>query len=91
MSQNTGAPENTKIPVSLLYDTIDLLQTLSYSNFDDGFRACFDAVLSAFQQKKDSMALRDSYAKIVFAKTEEERFQARMLYLQERQKLKGDR
>jgi len=91
MSQNPNTPENVKIPVKLLNDTIDILETLAQLNFDDGFRACFDDVLAAFQHKKDSMALRDAYAKIVYAKDQDERFMARMNYLQERHKLKGDK
>ena len=81
--------QNVKIPVTLLNETIYLLETLKLTEFDESIRDIVDSVLCEYQHKKDSMALRETYAKIVCAKDDDERFNARMKYLEERRKLKG--
>lgn len=80
--------ENVKIPVSLMNDTIDILESLRDMTVVPDFRDCVDSVLFAFQRKKDSMALRETYAQIVNAIDEDSRFAARMRYLEERRRLK---
>jgi len=89
MSQTTKQVDNVKIPVTLLNDVVSVFETLSCSDYTPDFRNYFDNVFSALQHKKETMALREIYSKIVYAKDDDERFEARLKYLQERQRIKG--
>jgi len=91
MSQNTQKSDNVKIPLPLFNATINILETISHIGFEEGFSSLLDSVLCEYHRKKDSLALRDTYAKIVCAKNDDERFDARINYLHERQRLKGAR
>lgn len=78
--------ENVKISLSLLNQAIDLLDHIDVSSYDPTIVSEYDIVLSAFLKKKQSLDLRQSYTKIIFAENEDKRFDARMQYL----KLKRD-
>jgi len=82
--------QNVKIPMTLFNETVNLLETLTFIDFrDEGFHDIINSILWQYQHKKESMALRETYGKIAYAKDEDERFDARMKYLEERRKLKG--
>ena len=76
--------ENVKIPLTLLKQTIDLLECIDLTNFDPVLACYHQTVLSAFLTKERSLDLRKSYAKIIFAENEDKRHEARMNYLQEK-------
>ena len=76
--------ENVKIPLSLLNQTIDLLECIDVANFDPILLCYHKIVLSAFLKKKQSVELRKSYAKIIFADNEDKQWEARMNYLQKK-------
>jgi len=82
--------ENVKIPLSLLDKTIDLLEWIDVNNFGSSFSALHDYVLSAFRIKKQKLDLRQSYAKIIFADNDDDRFDARMDYLQKKRNIEDD-
>ena len=83
--------ENVKIPLSLLNQTIDLLECidLETANFDPILLCYHKIVLSAFLKKKQSLELRKSYAKIIFAENEDKQWDARMDYLQKKRHING--
>jgi len=73
---------NVKIPLSLLNNTVDLLEDIDISVYEEPIPCLYDMVLSAFRQKRERLDLRKSYSKIIFAEDEDERILARMQYLQ---------
>jgi len=79
--------ENVKIPLSLLNQTIDLLECIDVSSYDFPIPLEYDAVLSAFRHKRQRLDLRQSYANIIFTKDEDARFNARMKYLRDKQNI----
>jgi hypothetical protein len=72
---------NVKIPLPLLKQTIDLLDYWDMSDYDPAIRNDFDNVYFALVKKRESLELRDAYAKIIYAENEEARHAARMRYL----------
>jgi hypothetical protein len=76
--------ENVQIPLSLFNQTIDLLVCIDVGEYDAVIFCYYQTVLSAFLRKRQSLDLRKSYAKIIFAKDEDERFDARINYLCEK-------
>jgi hypothetical protein len=84
------ADQNVKIPLSLLNQTLDLLDNINLTaipNYDETVIGSYEAVLSAFQKKKASLDLRQTYREIIFAKDEDQRFDARIRYLQQKRQL----
>jgi len=79
--------QNVKIPLSLLNQAIDLLEYINVSDYDPTIVLEYDIVLSALLKKKQSLDLRQSYAKIIFAEDEDKRFDARMQYLQHKREI----
>ena len=73
---------NVKIPLQLLSQTIDLLEHWDLDGYDPAILCDYDAVYMAFLKKRQSIELREAYAKIIFAQDDEDRFEARMRYLQ---------
>jgi len=78
--------ENVKIPLSLFYQTISLLDNIRRSGCDQSIVPEYESVLTAFLKKKQSLDLRDSYAKIISAQDEDQRWEARMNYLYDKRK-----
>ena len=82
--------KNVQIPLSLFHQTIDLLECINLGE-SDPFLSCYlYSVLSALLKKKQSLDLRNSYAKIIFSQNDDERFDARMSYLFQKRKLSDE-
>jgi len=81
---------NVKIPLSLLNQVIYILENIEISNYCDAFLAEYYDLLGTLRKKKDSLDLRDAYAKIINAKDEDSRHWARMQYLEQRRSLRSD-
>ena len=75
-------PGNVMIPLTLLNQLTDLLAYWDTSKYDLTVQLEFNDVLSQLAIKKRRLDLRDDYAKIVRAKDEEDRHDARIRYLQ---------
>jgi len=88
--------KNIKIPLDLMKQTIYVLE--HFAGFFEGrpdfcdraLRSDYENVLYAFYDKRDSLRLREAYAKIIFAKDEDSRHDARMGYLSDKRLIKGD-
>ena len=79
---------NVKIPLDLLKKIIYLLE---YINVDEpALKNDLENILFALYKKMESLALRDSYAKIIYAKDEDARHLAKMSYLQQKRAYKED-
>jgi predicted mannosyl-3-phosphoglycerate phosphatase (HAD superfamily) len=84
------AETNVKISLDLFNQTLDLLDNLNphtVSNCDKAVISDYEAVLSAFHKKRAALDLRQAYSDIVFAKDEEQRFNARMRYLRQKRQI----
>ena len=77
----SGYAPSIKIPLALLTEAIYLLEHLDVSHYDCVIRDCYDEVYIAFLKKAQSIELRDAYARIIHAKDEDERNDARLRYL----------
>jgi hypothetical protein len=75
---------NIKIPLSLLAQTINLLEQWDTSSYDPATQSEFNNVYYAFLKKKQSLELRNAYANIIFAGDEDSRLEARLQYLQKK-------
>jgi len=76
--------KNITIPYSLLSHTIMLLECCDITVFDPIARQDYDDVLFALTKKKQSVELRDAYAKIIYAENDDVKHMARMNYLQQK-------
>jgi hypothetical protein len=72
---------NVKIPVELLYQTIEYLESLDIQAYDPILILIHKRLLYSFLQKKQSLERRKAYSNIISAKNDDERFDARMHYL----------
>jgi hypothetical protein len=75
---------HVKIPLSLMAQTINLLEQWDISDYEPSLQEDYGNVYFAFLKKRQSLELRDAYAKIIFAEDDESRFQARLRYLQQK-------
>ena len=82
--------KNVKIPLELLYRIIDVLDYIDLSAYDPVFRYDCECIVNALVKKKQSLELREAYAKIIFADDEIARDVARMGYLQQKRDLNDD-
>ena len=82
--------KNVKIPMELFSRIIDVLDYNDVSGYDPVFRYDCECVVDALVKKKQSLELREAYAKIVYAKDDDDRFGARMNYLQQKRNLNDD-
>ena len=80
---------NVKIPLSLLSQTIVLLEHWDLDGYEPAILCDYDIVYMAFLKKRQSLDLRDAYSKIIFAQDEDARFEARMRYLQQKRDIAG--
>jgi len=76
--------KNITIPLSLLNQVIDLLEYWEVRCYDASIQMDYDNVLFALTKKKQSIELREAYAKIIYAESDDARHEARMRYLQEK-------
>jgi hypothetical protein len=72
---------NVTIPLSLFNNIIDLIDCWDVSDYDPLLRPTYSDVLFALTKKKQSIELRNAYAKIIYADSEQEQHDARMRYL----------
>lgn len=76
---------NAKIPITLLRQTITVLENLylydATLNLAPDFISFFESVLWDLQQKAQSLDLRDAYSKMVAATSDDARLVTRIDYL----------
>jgi hypothetical protein len=82
--------KNVKLPVELFSRIIDLLDYIDLSGYDQAIQIDCDNIMLALIKKKQSLELREAYAKIVFAEDEDARHDARMRYLRQKRCLNDD-
>jgi hypothetical protein len=81
--------KDVKIPMALLSQTIALLEHWNVRTYDPAIQYDYVNVYMAFLKKRQSLELREAYAKIIFAENEDARFEARKRYIQQK-RVAGD-
>jgi hypothetical protein len=76
--------KNITIPFSLFTRIIELLEFMDVPEYTSHYGQEYDSILYALLKKKQSIELRDAYSRIVYAKNDDDRFDARMQYLQQK-------
>lgn len=76
--------KDVKIPLSLFSQMISLLECWNLDGYDPAILCDYDNVYTALLKKRRSLELRETYSKIISAKDEDTRFEARMQYLHEK-------
>ena len=84
-----GMDKNVMIPLSLLKQAVELLEYWDLSNCAEDFRSFYADTLWHMKVKLQKLELRDAYAKIVSAKDEDARHEARIEYLWQKNRI-GD-
>ena len=79
---------NVKIPVVLLLEIINFLESIYVDAFDCSTHNIYDYILDSLRKKKEALALRETYSKIIHAKDDDSRHSARMQYLLQKRELK---
>lgn len=82
--------KNVMIPLTLLDQLIELLGYWDVSQYDYYLRCYYHDVLDELVWKKQKLELRDAYAKIVGANSQEARDLARIRYLQQKRLMELD-
>jgi hypothetical protein len=72
---------NIQMPLGLLHKIVDLLSNIDLSGYDCSIVFDYDDVMDAIAEKLHAVELRKAYSKVVFAKDEDKRFDARIEYL----------
>jgi len=81
--------KNVLIPLSLVNQIIDLLCCWNILGYDESVQEDYNEVFDALSHKLQRVDLRESYSKVIYAKTEHDRFIARMEYLEQKRMLKN--
>ena len=79
--------KNITIPFSLLTRVVDLLDYWDINSYNYSLQQDYSDILFALTKKKQSVELRDAYAKIIYAEDDDARHDARMRYLQQKREL----
>jgi len=76
--------KNVTIPLSLLNQIIQLLDQWDLSEYGPAICQNYNNVFCALSRKKQRLALRDAYAKIIQTDDPDDRDEARIHYLREK-------
>jgi hypothetical protein len=79
--------KNVLIPISLVKQIIELLGYLNISNYDQVIRDDHREILLSLNVKLQKLELRGAYSKIIAAKNEDDRHDARIRYLCQKNRL----
>ena len=82
-----GKHNKVKVPFELLSRIIYLLEQLDLSIYDAGLQSDYNDILIALTRKKQSVELREAYARIIYSPDEESRINASINYMQYKQDL----
>jgi len=80
--------KKVQIPADTLHKMIAFMECCDISDCEPGFKQLYRDIFSVLIDKRDSMELGESYTKVVFAKDDEARDEARDAYLEQKEMLK---
>lgn len=80
--------KNITIPYSLMTRIMDLLDYWTdIGDYDYALQQDYSDIMFALTKKKQSIELRDAYARIIYADDEDARHEARMRYLRQKREM----
>ena len=79
--------KNIIIPLFLFYKIIDLLETWDIQDYCQATQEDYSDVLFALTKKRQNLELREAYARIIYADSEEAQHEARMSYLRSKRSI----
>ncbi len=82
--------KNVLVPLSLLTQIIDLLDYWDLSEYDPVICCNYENILRVLNEKLHKLELRNAYAKIISADSSDERHDARIRYLQQKDRLREE-
>lgn len=77
-------PKNVQIPYAVFSKTIDFLDLIDISEYNQHIQEEYFDVIFALAAKQRSIELRDAYSRLASAENDDDRHEARMRYLFER-------
>jgi len=81
----TKKPQKVQIRIELFNKIIAFMKHCDISDCEPNLQKLYRDVFSGLITKQESIELRDAYAKIVIADGEEQRKQARIAYLEQKE------
>jgi len=83
--QASGKSKKVQIPLEIFHKIIAFMECCDTSDCDPDFKQLYREICSCLIEKRDSMELRESYAKVVFAGDEEKKKEALAAYLEQKE------
>ena len=77
--------KKVQIPLEIFHKIIDFLECCDISDCEPGFKKLYRDIFSCLIEKRDSMELRESYAKVIFAKNDGQKKEALTAYLEQKE------
>jgi len=77
--------KNIQIPLELFKNITTFMKCCDITDCEPELQKLYRVIFSALIAKQESMDLRDSYAKVVFANDEHQRKEARAAYLEQKE------
>lgn len=84
-NSNPKKPKQVQIPVEIFHKIIAFLECCDISGCEPDFQKLYRDIFSRLIDKRDSMELRESYAKVVFAGDEGQKKEALVAYLEQKE------
>jgi len=78
-------PKQVQIPVEIFHKIIVFLECCDTTGCEPDFQKLYRDIFSCLIDKRDSMELRESYAKVVFAEDEGQKKEALTAYLEQKE------
>ena len=87
IGERAAMGKNVLIPITFVKQIIELLEYWDISKYDLSIRIEHDNILRSLHVKLRKLELRDAYAKIIAARDEDSRDDARIEYLKQKARL----
>lgn len=81
----SNKPKKVQIPLEIFHKIIAFMECCDTSDCDPNFKQLYRDIFSCLIDKRDSMELRESYSKVVFAKDEGQKKEALTVYLEQKE------
>ena len=78
-------PKKVQISLEVFHKIIAFMECCDTSDCDPDFKQLYRDIYSCLIEKRDSMELRESYAKVVFAGDEAQKKEALAAYLEQKE------
>ena len=81
----SGKTKKVQIPLEIFHKMIAFMECCDTSDCEPDFKKLYRDIFSCLIEKRDSMELRESYAKVVFAKDDGQKKEALTAYLEHKE------